>query len=152
VSNTSTANLSHEDDANIYGGIRRKFDTRSISLFARSDRLSSIASVVDPPISLPLQSLTYSTSTTSGTYLHVGPQNVWAVFKGHEKDSHFNNVIELFLIELRFVFQNHYHDSAGLIFFNERLGKDRLCITSSIRSKIMGKVHGSRTSTTHAGF
>jgi hypothetical protein len=152
VSNTSTADLSHKDDADIYGGIGRKFDTCSILLFAHSDRLSSIASVVDTPISHPLQSLTYSASTTSGTYLHVGPQNVRAVFKGHEKDSHFNNAIESFPVEPPFAFKNHYRNSNGQICFNGCLRKHQLCNSSCLQPGIMENDHGSATSTVHVRF
>jgi len=152
ASNGPGIGISWEKNIRFYCGIKWKFDTRATSLFAQMDRPSSIAIEVGLLDSHALVSLTYDASTNMGTHLHIDVRDIRAVFKGYEKHSHIKSITKSFPTEPPFMFKDHQRDSDSLMFFNERLGRDRLCAPSFVQPKIMEEVHGSATSAVHAGF
>lgn len=78
-----------------------------------------------------------------------GELDTWK--EDYTRDEHFSQVLESFQKGTDEFAQYHYSDN-GLIYFEDALGHDRLCVPKGQRKLLMEEVHKTVSETAHAGY
>lgn len=98
-----------------------------------------------------LKRLEIPTSKAFSVLVGISSEELDSWKQGYEDDNHYSLVLESFCLGGDKFPQYHYSD-IGLLYFEDALGHDRLCVPENRRKALMEEVHETITETAHAGY
>jgi len=97
----------------------------------------------------------YYTAKNYSILVGIGQEEFNEWIEAYEDDIHFRDIIKSKRQDkevLQPTYPQYFYADSGLIYFEDALGNNRLCVPNKLRKGIMEEVHETCTEAAHAGY